>query len=497
MTEVQILKKRKERKTMEKTRKILAVLTILVMALCMTTTVFAAGVGTITISNAVAGQTYNAYRIFDLESYSTETGAYSYKINDTWKAFAESADAQAYITVDDDGYVTWKEEVSTDEATAAEFAQKALAYAKANSIAPTKAETAGEGVDAVAIAELDLGYYLVDSTVGTLCELTTTATEVTITDKNDVPTIENFVKADSGAWDETNTATIGDTVEHKVEINAKEGAENYVLTIDNSVGLSNPTVTEVKLGEDTVEPSNYDVTITDNDIKIEFKKEFLDTLTDDSVIEVYHSETLNENAVIYDGTKGNTSTATLTHGEKNDITATDGAVTTYTYRFDLVKTKTDDTILKGATFKLYDAATEGDEIKVVKVSDGVYRVATEAEAAQAVVIEAGIAQISGLGNGTYYLEEVAAPEGYNKLSSRASVTIKDTLNIAITQTTESDGVNVEKYLSGGVQVENKTGTELPTTGGMGTTILYIIGGTLMVAAGVTIVARKKMSANQK
>ena len=484
MTEVQILKKRKERKTMEKTRKILAVLTILVMTLCMTTTVFAAGEGTITISNAVADQTYNAYRIFDLESYSEETEAYSYKINDEWSGFATSEAAKEYIAVDEDGYVTWiKKDDAENDIGAAEFAQLALTYAKDNAVTPTATQKATK--ETVEMTGLDLGYYLVDSTVGTLCELTTTATTVTITDKNDIPTIENYVKADSGEFDETNTATIGDTVEHKVVINAKEGAENYVLTIANSEGLSDPEVTVVKLGEETVDPSNYDVTITDNDIKIVFKEDFLDTLTDTSVIEVYHSEILNENAAIYD--EVNTSEATLTHGENNDIIASDGVVTTYTYEFDLVKTKTDNTVLEGATFKLYDSETDGAEIPVVKVSDGVYRVAVEGETG--VEIEAGQATIQGLGNGTYYLEEVAAPEGYNELSARAAVTIDDDNNKAT--------VNDTTYAIGGVQVINKTGTELPTTGGMGTTILYIIGGALMIGAGVTIVARKKMSANQK
>lgn len=468
---------------MEKTRKILTLLTILVMALCMTTTVFAEGeTGTITIDNAIVDQTYNAYRIFDL-SYSpaAEEGgvaAYSYTVNSAWTNFINGTDIKdKYVSIDDAGYVTW-----VQDADAAEFAKLALAYAETNSVAATATQKAT--AETVTMADLPLGYYLVDSTVGTLCALDTTDTEVTITDKNDEPTIENYVYGDSNGWVETNTATIGTEVEHKVVINAKEGAENYVLTIDNSDGLSDPEVTEITLDGTKVDPSNYTVTTNGNDITVTFNQDFLDKLTDDSVIEVFHKETLNENAAIYDGT--NTSTATLTYGENKDLTATDAAVITYTYEFDLVKTDSSKKVLDGATFKLYDAETEGNEIAVVKVEDGIYRVAVEGETG--VAIEAGNVTIQGLGNGTYYLEEETAPEGYNELTARKSVTIASTNNKA----TVADGT----YDNGGVQVINKTGTELPTTGGMGTTILYIIGGTLMVAAGVTIVARKKM-ANQK
>lgn len=468
---------------MEKTRKILTLLTILVMALCMTTTVFAEGeTGTITITNAVSGQDYNAYRIFDLESYSTTSGAYSYTVNSDWANFINGTDIKGvYVNVDDAGYVTWVE-----DADAAAFAKAAMAYAKANSISPVKTATANADGN-LAMTDLELGYYLVDSSVGTLCELTTTKPTAEIQDKNEGPTIKNEVEVGPDAYDIENTETIGQEVNYKTTINAKEGAKDYVLTVENSAGLTYKEVTEIKLGTETVDQANYTVNETENGFTVTFKQEFLDELTDDSTLEVYYTNTLNENAVI-DGA-GNTSTATLTYGKELDAEVMESAsstATTYTYEFDLVKTKTDGTVLEGATFKLYDAETAGNEIAVVKVEDGIYRVAVGDEAG--VVIEAGQATIRGLKTGTYYLEEVAAPEGYNELNGRASVSIEDDNNNAI--------VTEGKYTSGGVQVINKTGTELPTTGGMGTTILYIIGGTLMVAAGVTIVARKKM-ANQK
>lgn len=463
---------------MTKMKKILALIAIILMVACMSTQVFAAGDGKITITNAIAEQEYNAYRIFDLESFSGEN--YSYTVNPDWATFIASEEVtDVYVTLTD-GYVTWVE-----NADPAEFAKLALEYAKTNSISPiaTKAATS----ETVEMTGLDLGYYLVDSTVGTLCRLTTTAKEVSITDKNEAPVIENKVAVTTDTYDVKNTANIGDELNYKTSINAQVGAEGYVLANTYSTGITYEEVTEVKIGDTVVDPTNYTVTPTTNGFTVEFKQEFLDTLETDTVIDVYHKATLNENAVI--AGVGNTSTATLTWGEKDTKTASSVA-TTYTYEFDLVKTDNESVMLTGATFKLYDAETEGNEIAVVKVSDGVYRVATAGETG--VAIEAGIATIQGLGNGTYYLEEVTPPEGYNKLNNRQAVTISDG-NKKSTTSTDAD---VTTYVEGGVNVINKTGVELPTTGGMGTTILYIVGSILMVGAGVIFIAKKKMSKAQ-
>ena len=179
---------------MEKTRKILTLLTILVMALCMSTTVFAAGEGTITIGNAVVDQTYNAYRIFDLESYNTATNSYSYTVNPAWaNFFKEGAEGLNYVTMEN-GYVTWKDQAEMDKtAEAAAFAKAAMAYATENNIAPVKTETAAAD-GTLAMTGLNLGYYLVDSTVGTLCELTTTKPTIEITDKELIKKLVNGVK---------------------------------------------------------------------------------------------------------------------------------------------------------------------------------------------------------------------------------------------------------------------------------------------------------------
>ena len=82
----------------------------------------------------------------------------------------------------------------------------------------------------VVFDNLNLGYYLVDTTLGTLCFLDTTAKEVMIAEKNEEPTVDKEVKEDStGEFGSTNTAQIGDTVEFRTTIHAKKGAQSYVL----------------------------------------------------------------------------------------------------------------------------------------------------------------------------------------------------------------------------------------------------------------------------
>ena len=124
-----------------------------------------------------------------------------------------------------------------------------------------------------------------------------------------------------------------------------------------------------------------------------------------------------------------------------------------------------------------------------------YRVATDQElgrlsgdeCTKGVLIEAGKVSIQGLDEAVYYLGEQSAPAGYNKLSGRVAVTIGKQSNKAILNE-DSTG-----YVSGGVQVINKSGTELPTTGGMGTRLFYIIGGLMLALSAVLFVKKRYMN----
>ena len=472
---------------MKRTKRIASVLLALVMALSLITTAFAAGeTGSITIDNAVVGKTYTIYRIFDLNSHNDDYTAINYKVSAKWAAFfQDGAKGLDYVTIDDQGYVTWK--VDADKAA---FAKDACAFAQASSI-PNDGQNKATN-STVKFENLTLGYYLVQSDLGVLCSLDTTMPNVTIKEKNSQPTVDKQVQENSnGTWGDTNDANIGDTVNFKTTINVVDGQpKNYVLHDKMSDGLTfDAGSVEVKIGDRTLTPgSDYTLIANPKDgctFEIGFKE---NVLKPNDVVIVTYSATLNEKAVIYP--EPNTNETKLVYGEGSETTWDE--TKTFTYQFDLVKTKTDKTVLDGAEFKLYDAKTDGNEIALIDEGKGVYRVATvaekDADGFVSATIKAGKVTIKGLDSGTYYLEETKAPAGYNVLAERVEVKI-DHANL--TATVEGD-----TYVSGGVQVINQTGAELPSTGGIGTTIFYVVGGLLVVAAGVLLVTRKRMSKSE-
>ena len=228
------------------------------------------------------------------------------------------------------------------------------------------------------------------------------------------------------------------------------------------------------------------------DFEITFAQSYLDTITADTDIVVTYSAVVNENAVVYDD--ANTNKTKLTFGEDNRDETTWDETKTYIFSFDIVKTDDSNKLLAGAEFELYDAQTGGNKISLVREQDGTYRVATDAEAKVAgfvsAVIEAkdGKATIKGFDdNTTYWLEETKAPDGYNKLPGRVEVAFGKKANISttITGNTWTDG-------DGGVHIVNNTGSLIPSTGGMGTTVLYMAGGVLVIAAGALLIFRRRM-----
>lgn len=309
---------------------------------------------------------------------------------------------------------------------------------------------------------------------------TTGATD--IEEKNETPTVEKEVtNADP------DSAQVGDTVNYEITINAKPGAENYVLHDDMSDGL---TLTQdsivVKVGDTTLaSPADYSIaypTGTDGcDFEITFTKKYLDSITTNTAITVTYSAVLNENAVT--GTDPETNEAILNYGEKNDVTTTPAETKTYTYDFALTKTDENQQPLTGAEFSLYSQAEGGTAINLIKLADGSYRVAKPGEKGTTttiVVNSEGKATVDGLAGKNYWLEETKAPNGYNMLTERKVVTFNDT------NTPATDDFAA-------VTVENHAGTVLPSTGGMGTTALYTVGAALVIGAGVTLVVRRRAS----
>lgn len=474
----------------EKMKKLVNILLVLAMVLGMIPTMVNAeksyntNDGKITINPAKENQVYKIYEVLKLESFDSDKGAkgaYAYKATEAWETFINSEEIKGtYVNVDAQGYVTWVPG-KDNEAGAAEFAAKALAHAKANNIVATATKESGNSTT-VEFTGLNLGYYLVDSSLGALCGLTTTAKEVTIHEKNTAGDMKKEVKIDAVNYGESNTASIGDTIEYKIEVTIGKGAETYTLTdlldesltLDvNSISVTAPNFTDFAT-VDTTATNDYTFKVV-----IEGSK-----LAEGTIVTITYKAVLNEKAE-----KVNNNKATLVYGNNNKI---EKETKTYTYEFDLIKTDSSNVLLDGAKFKLYDAATGGNEIKVILIDEAnhIYRVATKAEnAAEAITVTDGKATIFGLGNGTYYLEETKQPEGYNKLASRVEVKVENADNKATTETAD----NVIKYVRGGVRVINYNGTVLPTTGGLGTTLFITIGSLVALMAAVVLVTNKRMA----
>lgn len=465
----------------------------------------AATTGTITIGNAVDGQTYSIYKILELESFSGEN--YSYKPVDAWKEFFRVGDASNkekgagsdYVTIDENGYATWK-----NGADVKTFAKLALEYAKTNNINYNEQKNA-EG-NTVTFDNLPLGYYLVDSSVGALCGLDTTNPTVTIQEKNGTPTVEKKVKEDSTEkFDSSNTADIGQTVEFKTTITAQAGAQNYVLHDKMDAGLTFTGNVSVSLKKNdpeqeltlennkdyVLETSGLSETDSTCTFHIEFTKALCDLLSAGDQIIVSYSATLNRNAVV--GNAGNKNETWLKYGNGTDTTHS--TTTTKTFEIPVFKYAKKDNVktgLAGAKFTLSKNTNGSEPIKLIKVRDETetikltYRVAKEGEVSSVTEITTpskGEFVIQGLDADTYYLTEKEAPKGYNKLAAPIKVEIDNDGNVKVKD------VNVDR-----VEVENKTGTLLPSTGGMGTTIIYMAGVILVIASGIVLVSKKRSKA---
>ena len=474
---------------MKHARKLASLLLALVMVFALTATAFAEGeTGSITINDAVVGQTYTIYQILDLESYNASANAYAYKATTAWNTFINSNEIKGvYVEVDAQGYVTWKE-----DADAAAFAKAAQKYAKDNSIA--NQGTVAATTTTVSFAGLDLGYYLVDTTLGTLCSLDTTNPNVVMEEKNEVPTNVKTVEEDStGNYGEKNDADIGQTVNFKSTITAQAGAENYVFHDTMSAGLTYTAVTGITLNGTTVDASNYTVVtegLTDGcTFEVRFTQAFCDTMKANDQIVISYTATLNENAVI--AGEGNPNTSKVSYGDSSNTKYTpDSQTKTYTWNVNVFKYTMNgetETALAGATFTLSKNADGSNPIALVSKGNNVYRVAKNGETGTVTEITTdgtGKFTIQGLDADTYYLIETAAPAGYNKLAGPVTIVIGE--NGVVNGTTEApQGVNEVKVL-------NQSGTELPSTGGIGTTIFYVVGGVLVVGAAVLLVTKKRM-----
>ena len=425
----------------------------------------AANAASITIDNSVEGQVYNAYKIFDV----TKAGAsYAYSIETTndWFTVVQSyATTKGTITLTKVAGSDTKYVVDASDVDAADFA----AYLNDNKEGKTVTGTVtAEGAGAT-ITDLAAGYYFVDSSLGALCILHTATETLNLTEKNSEPTIKKEASQTS--------ASVGETITYTISITAGGKADtSYILHDKMTEGLTlNADSFEITVGDTAVATTNYKIKttgLTDNcTFEIEFNKAYTATLEKNTVITVKYTAIVNEKAIVDSGVENE---AKLQYGNTTSQTTT---VKVTNYDFDLVKIDEAGKQLEGAQFKLYDAS--GKEVKLVLDRDEngetFYRPIKTGETAVE-YIEAGSIKVKGLEKGTYYLEETKAPVGYNQLTERVEVE----LNGDLTGTSA-------------IKVENTTGSQLPSTGGMGTVLFMTIGSLMVLGFGVLLVTKLRLS----
>ncbi len=465
---------------MKTTKRFLAMVLTLIMVMSLATTAFAAEKNdSITINSAKIGETYTLYKMFDLVVDNEETPTkFSYTITAGWEPFFTEDGAGAQYITAENGYIT-------DISDAA-----ALAKAAANwRDKPGALKTMEAASETVVFDGLENGYYLITSTLGTVAmtETTPDKSAVTITEKNPVDTIVKEVKEDStDKYDEKNDAQVGDTVEFKSEATLNPHTTNVKihdtmdsgLTYNNDVKIYTSYNAETKEFSDELEAKYYTVQSTPDTgdtFTISFTQEYLDSLNGATTLYLKYTAVLNEGAVVKDANgveiKDQNNKTKITYGEKQSVE--DQTVTT-THKVTVDKNAEGVENLADAVFKL---KKDGEVVKLIKLDELNYRVAKsdEDDAVDTfITVATGDIVIWGLDtDDDYTLEEIAAPSGYNNLSEDVAIT-----------------VNADNSTK--IDVENKAGTELPSTGGVGTTLFYVFGAILVLGAVILLVTKRRM-----
>lgn len=490
-------------------KKLMAALLVVAMVCAMAIPAFAAGgagattgEGKITIDNAVIGHTYKIYRILNLQ-YNDTAKSFRYEKNDKWGAFVE--EQTAYLAVDSKtGVVTWANSDNADNGTAI----KALAVAAGQHVTDTPSLAADDSKEAtsntVIFDNLPLGWYLVvsDLTTDAICSIDTTAKEVTIKEKNGVPTVTKEVEYASGSWGQGNDGNVGDTVNFQTTIYVTDGnPTNYVLHDKMSTGLTFKEDSIAVKVNDTTPITNYTVKYTNTD-KCTFEISFPNgTLHTNDKVVVTYSATINSNAVV--GTAGNDNETWLKYGDNGETTH--GRTKTYTWKFNIFKYFTDSNndmrYLANVEFVLYrkNADDKAEYAKFDSNNKLSGWTEAESEAGKLKTNAISIVGVEGLDKGTYFLKEITTPDGFNGLTSDVEVQIDSSCNTlnGATYTVQYKMVNEDDFTDTDeeekvVPIENKRGTVLPGTGGIGTTIFYVIGGGLMAAAAILLITKKRM-----
>ena len=516
---------------MKRMKKIMAVLLAAIMTMAMAVTAFAegpvaaaTGANTLTVNvksgegvptQTLKDQTINLYKLFDVtEAKSGETTNYAYTVNDTYKVALASVLSIAETSKDEEFAAKVTGLGANNSAEVQQFANDFTAYALKNSLAATK--TSGKITDsktAYEFTDLDAGYYLVYVTGGKEIQsslVTVDSASNTVNLKTEAPSITKTADKE--------TVSIGQVVKYTVtgSIPDTTGYSEYVYKIHDELSTGLDFVNDesgTALGEgatsvnvtvafkDTTDASTAPTTATlsgegKRTMALDLSEWVRDNQTNKGKeFTVTYYAKVNANAVVTE--KNN---AQLEYGNKpgETTTTTPSEAKTPTYPLDILKKKKgSEDKLAGAKFSLYtteENATSGTNAITVSGSNGNYVVdpTTENTVFESVASINGKnynLHVNGLAAGDYWLVETEAPAGYNKLSAPIKVTITKTGDTEWT-VSKDDTAEGDKI----IDVENSTGSLLPSTGGMGTIIFAVIAAILVLGVAVSFIRDKRKNA---
>ena len=495
---------------MKHARKLTSLLLALVMVFALATTAFAqdvtvtGGKGSITISNAAKGEIYTIYKLFDATvSADGKSIAYTGEIPESLKTYF-AADANGYISATAD---------AKDGANMSDGLKTALKAWTTTARATSAAESDGS---ALKFKELAYGYYVVTTTQGDqVISVDSTMPDVTIVDKN------SSTPKDLNKIASADNVSIGDTVTYTVSFKTSNyygaGADakeivSYTIVDTLPEFLSNVAVTSIIVdndGDDTTTDDQTDVTAQFTNKKINIKwyenNQFL--YDNGATVTITYTAKVTEKAAI-DGA-GNTNKVTVTWttkgGDQPGPDKIENEETIFTYAIALKKVNNKGKALPDAVFQF------PFYVKSTADADGAYiyagTTAGEGLTNQITTPDSGVIIVKGVKTGSYEIKEVKAPAGYNQLtapvtveavktgssSTHTTVYLDENGNTTTETTTTEVKVELANIAATAVVVVNKAGTELPSTGGMGTTVFYVLGAILVVGAGVLLVTKKRMS----
>ena len=425
---------------------------------------------TITLPTDNAGTdeeiTYTVYKVFDATNDGTSS-AIAYQIDST-NGNLTAAMTAAGFTVDTAGNVTGPTSLNDDAIAAI------AAYAK-DSIGTF---TAKPSDGTLQITGLEYGYYYITTTTGSVVTVDSTNPNAEVNDKNTIPGPPDKKAVDGddfiGSLDEKGQnalAQVGSTVYFEVTIKKVKGATNYVFHDKMSAGLqynNDVAVDPAAVVDNTTTASGDTVTVT-------FKNDELAKLVDDTDITITYSAVVTSDALSKDPANN---TATLDYGDGH--TTESDEVKVYNAKFTVTKQDNKNKPLAGAGFVIANA-----DGKYYKLANNVVTWVDSINDATEYTSDAqgAVTAFTGLADGTYTLIEKTVPKGYNKAAD-------STFTIAQKDYTTA---NLEQKST----VTNNSGTELPSTGGMGTTILYIVGGIMVAGALVVLITKKRVNSIEK